>query len=400
MVRKVCVFGVVGVLLAGGAFGQTQRVIITFRGRPDPGLVRGAGGAVNKTYHLIPACAATLPAPAVRALARNPRVLRVEPDLPVYAIGAKAAGKPDKPDKPGGGKPKPPPEQPPQVLPWGVNRIDAEYAWPIAGAGVKVAVLDTGIDQDHSDLQSNIKGGINFVERRVKGRWTVEPTRWDDDNGHGSHCAGIIGALANETGAVGVAPQASLYGVKVLDKSGSGRWSYVIAGLEWCVDNGMQVASMSLSGGYLQSVEAACANAYSSGVVLVAAAGNTGDDAQHCPAALPTVIAVSATDDLDNLAYFSTYGNQIELAAPGAVIFSTYKDGGYEELSGTSMACPHVAGAVALVLGVSPGLSPDEVRSLLRATSDDLGAADWDPFYGFGLVDAEEAATGAELGDD
>jgi subtilisin len=286
------------------------------------------------------------------------------------------------------------------VIPWGVDRIDADLVWgTTTGSPIKVAVIDTGIDKDHPDLQANIKGGINFVFQKG----TIDPTMWDDDNGHGTHVAGTIAAIDNEEGVIGVGPEIWLYAVKVLDRTGKGYLSDVVAGINWAINNDMDVISMSLGTSYdYQELRDACDAAYNAGIVIVAAAGNAGDgDAStneySYPAAYDSVIAVGATDSNDNIAWWSNSGPYIELAAPGVSIYSTYKKGDYETMSGTSMACPHVSGVIALMLTTSPGIydldgdgwDPTEIRSKLHDTAEDLGPTGKDNWYGYGLVDAE-----------
>ena len=362
----------VTVVLAGSAADKDTKtkepVIIGFTGMPsqaDKAMVRGHGGDIKYSYTLINAIAAKLPEPAIENIQKNPRVEYVEEDGIVHAVG--------------------------EVTPWGVDRIDADLVWSNnKGNGVKIAIIDTGIDKDHPDLQANIKGGVNFVS---KPSWRpADPEKWDDDNGHGTHCAGIVAAVDNDIGVIGVAPEAYLYGVKVLDRTGSGYESDVIAGIQWSRDNGMQVISMSLGGGYSESMETACSEADGAGIVVVAAAGNSGpgDDTVNYPAKYESVIAVSATNDGDSLADFSSRGPEVELAAPGVSIDSTYMGGGYTTMDGTSMACPHVAGTAALVI-VSGITGSGAVRARLQNTADDLGATGKDNLYGDGLVDADEA---------
>jgi len=220
-----------------------------------------------------------------------------------------------------------------------------------------------------------------------------------DDNGHGTHCAGIVAAEDNGVGVVGVAPKANLYGVKVLNSEGRGYESDVIAGIDWSVRNGMQVISMSLGSDFGSiSLEKACDNAYSSGVLLVAAAGNDGTppgkgDNVDYPGAYSSVIAVAATGSNDERARWSSTGPDVELAAPGVNIYSTIPGEKYGTKSGTSMACPHVAGAAALVMVTHPTWTNVEVRDRLQETADDLGATGFDTKYGYGLVDADEDAS-------
>lgn len=358
------------VVFVGQSSAQEMgRYIVTIEGPPglaEKAVIR-AGGVVNHVYNIIPAIAIQIPEQALEGLKRNPNVVRIESDAMVYAI-TYATELEDS---------------------WGVEHIGAGtvHDGSNKGEGVNVAVLDTGIDKDHPDLESNIAGGINFVR---KGR-SVDTSAWDDDNGHGTHCAGIIAALKNEEGVVGVAPEASLYGVKVLGKNGSGWVSDIIAGLNWCVSvssDKMDIVNMSLGGDVdVQAFCDACEEAEDAGVVLVAAAGNSGGAVIY-PAAYDSVIAVAATDSDDTRPSWSCYGDEIELAAPGVGIYSTYKDGGYATYSGTSMSSPHVAGTAALA--IAAGVT--DVRGTLVATAEDLGVEGLDPYYGHGLVDAAAAA--------
>lgn len=274
-------------------------------------------------------------------------------------------------------------------IPWGINRIDAERAWDTTqGKGIKVAVADTGIDYKHPDLKRNYRGGASFVPGES------DPI---DHNKHGTHVAGTIAATRNCMGVVGVAPSAYLYSVKVLNSKGSGRFSYLIAGLQWCLKYKMDVVNMSLGAANAPTaVKLMCDIAYKKGLLLVAAAGNTGGAVGY-PAKYPSVVAVSATDSSNNLASFSCRGPEIELAAPGVNIYSTLPGGKYGTLSGTSMASPHVTGTAALALSshrYSHGISNPAViiRKLLTKTADNLGPYGRDPYFGYGLVDAEQAA--------
>jgi hypothetical protein len=222
-----------------------------------------------------------------------------------------------------------------------------------------------------------------------------------DDNGHGTHVSGTIAAADNGVGVVGVAPDVQLYGLKILDAAGQGDWSHAIAALEWAVDNGIQIVNHSY--GASQSpgtlVAQAFANSAASGVLHVAAAGNTGDclakrNTIGYPARYPEVIAVGATDWSDGRPCFSSSGSQLELAAPGEWIASTYPGNDYAYGSGTSMASPHVAGAAALVMSAGV-VDPVQVRNILTSTADDLGEAGRDNLFGFGLVNVIAALEAA-----
>ena len=353
-------------------------VIVGFKDKPDADLIQAHGGRIKCVYNIISAIACELPEPAIEALRKNPKVAYVEGDGVVEAIG--------------------------EVLPWGVDRIDAEVVHPYnKGTAVKVAIIDTGIDYIHPDLNDNYKGGYDFVNN------DADPK---DDHGHGTHCAGIVAAEDNDIGVIGVAPGAYLYAVKVLNNQGSGYLSNVINGIEWSVTNGMQVVSMSLgTSTYSQSLKDACDNAYTAGLILVAAAGNSGDgkpatNEYSYPAAYASVIAVGATDKFDTAPSWSNSGPYLELAAPGVSIYSTLPTYtvtltrtyglNYGTLSGTSMSCPHVAGTVALVIASDQTLTNVGVRTRLQTTADDLGPVGWDTVYGYGLVDADEAAPGVD----
>ncbi len=311
-------------------------------------------------------------------LTNDPKVKRVDPDVVVTITQKGGQGS----------------AQATQPLPWNIDRIDAEKVWPIGNTAmsVKVAVLDTGISLSHPDLSNNVKGSVNTINGRRSA---------NDDNGHGSHVAGIIGALNNSVGVVGAAPQVSLYAVKVLDANGSGYLSDIIEGLDWSIANRMQVVNMSLgTTADVQSFRDAVVRAYQAGIVLVGAAGNNGGSVNY-PARYPEVIAVAATDTYDTVPSWSSRGSEVALAAPGVSVYSTYKGKNYATLSGTSMAAPHVAAAAALLLKVpsacdtdlSGTCSPAEVLARLTATAEDKGVLGVDTLYGYGIVNAYAAIT-------
>ncbi|MBI2626123.1 MAG: S8 family peptidase [Candidatus Nealsonbacteria bacterium] len=374
------------------AAGNPQRVIITFEHAVNEearAALSNLGGRVIKDLELVNGLAVLLPSEAAVKQARVlAGVKKVEEDAMVFAVA--------KPPWAGGGDSG----QPAEVLEWGVDRIDADLAWASSrGFGVNVAIIDTGIDKDHADLVGNLKGGVNFVSKSPAK--PADPNKWDDDNGHGTHVAGIVAAVDNEIGVIGTAPEAYLWAVKVLDRNGSGYISDVIDGINWAVNNGMRVVNMSLgTASDIQALHDAVDAAYNAGLVLVAAAGNSGDgngttNEVIYPAKYSSVIAVAATASDDSTPYWSSEGEEVELAAPGVDIRSTWNDGLYNTISGTSMATPHVAGTVALMLKDSV-LSPAEVRAALQAAADDLGAPGRDNFYGYGLVDTEESVTGVQ----
>ena len=292
-----------------------------------------------------------------------------------------------------------------EALEYGVNQINAEAIWGGApnattlvagqgGAGVKVAVIDTGIDCGHQDLAGGCVYGVNYVNG------SQQPF---DDHGHGTHVGGIIAARQNGIGVIGVAPEATVYAVKVLDSAGSGSWSSVAMGIDWAVKNGMHVINMSLGAtNGSQAVADAVERAEAAGVLVVASAGNNGCcNSVGYPAAYDGVLAVAAVDSLEMRASFSSTGPQVDIAAPGVGIRSSVPTGscslcdpsGYLWLDGTSMAAPHVAGVGALLR--SRGWSATEAASLMTTTAVDLGAPGFDPEYGYGRVDALAATGGA-----
>lgn len=343
------------------------RVFIEFEEQANANIINNAGGRVLHSYEILPnVLAVEIPEAALNGILNNPNVVGFEYDVEVYAL------------------PRPSPQQPAQVLPWGIDRIDAELV-EATGEGIRVCIVDTGIDRDHPDLAANIVSGRNFV---VSGR-RLDSTKWEDDNGHGTHVAGTLAALDNNIGVVGVAPRASLLVAKVLNRQGSGYLSDVIAGINYCVNSNADIISMSLgTSSNVLSFENAVNAAYNSGVLLIAAAGNSGGSVIY-PAAYDSVIAVSATDSNDDIAYFSSRGPEIELAAPGVNILSTWISDSYNTISGTSMATPHVSGVAALAMQTNPLLTNEEIRTLLQNTADDLGDEGRDNLFGYGIVDAE-----------
>lgn len=356
-------------------------------------LVKAHGLGHLGTYkHALKGFAATIPDGKLNAVKKDHRVAFVSEDHEVSALGL-AYGKPGSSGT----------TQPPQSLPKGVDRVNAENKTN-KGAGVNVAVIDTGIDTAHPDLAANIAGGKNCSTGKS----------YKDGNGHGTHVAGTIAALENSIGVVGVAPEAKLWAVRVLDNSGNGSWSSVICGLDFVTSkspaNGgpITVANMSLGGGGVSdnncgntnndALHKAVCRARDAGVTVVVAAGNSGANSSNfVPAAYDdAVITVSALADSDGkegglggatsygaddtFASFSNYGSPVDIAAPGVSILSTWRGGLYNTISGTSMASPHVAGAAALYLAANPGAAWTQVRDALAALGEVLGAGHTDPF--------------------
>ncbi len=272
---------------------------------------------------------------------------------------------------------------------YGPQSIRAPQAWDVqtGSENVIVAVVDTGVDYTHEDLYGRVIRGYDYVNN------DTDPM---DDQGHGTHCAGIIGAtLNNRVGIAGVS-QVNIMAVKALDSQGSGYYSWISSGIRYAVDNGAKVISMSLGGpSDSQVMRDACDYAWNNGVLVVAAAGNDYGGAVSYPAKYGSVMAVSAIDSSDKLASYSNVGPEIEVCAPGSSILSTYPGNQYKSMSGTSMACPHVAGVAGLVFSENPYLSNVDVRNILCDTAIDLGSYGQDTAFGYGKVNAEGAVLAA-----
>jgi len=254
-----------------------------------------------------------------------------------------------------------------------------------------VGILDTGIESSHCSL--SVEGGRNFTDDGT-------PGDYEDRHGHGTHVAGVAGASDNDLGVVGVAPSANLYAVKVLGDDGSGRYSELIAGIDWCMSNDVELISMSLGGEAASStMDRAIEAAHSAGHLLLCAAGNEGNggngscnaETMTYPATHEDVIAVTAMDENDTLASYSSVGSNIDLLAPGTGITSSTVDNEYAEASGTSVACPFVTGVAALVWETREEEGPgptEQVRRILTDTAEPvLGTCE----EGHGLVDARTA---------
>ncbi|PTL37487.1 S8 family peptidase [Alkalicoccus saliphilus] len=344
---------------AGAEGAEKKEYLIGFHTSPDEETVNFAGGEVIREYDYMDVLHVTLPEPAVNGLENNPNIAFIEENIEVQTA---------------------------QTVPWGIDRLEAPsiHSSGLTGSGVSVAVLDTGIEASHSDL--NVQGGESFV--------SGEPDPYSDSNGHGTHVAGTVGALDNSHGVLGVAPAADLYAVKVLGAEGGGTLDGIIAGIEWSIASDMDVINMSLgTPTHSQAMETASNNAADAGILVIAAAGNDGtnwfgSNTINYPARYDSVMAVGALDSNDNRASFSSVGNELEVMAPGADINSTYPGNSYASLNGTSMAAPHAAGAAALMMDNNPSLSSEDVRSTLNETADDLGSTF---YYGNGVINLPEA---------
>jgi thermitase len=291
---------------------------------------------------------------------------------------------------------------------WGPQKIQADLAWDttIGDSSILVAVIDTGIDYSHPDLAGNyVTVGYNWVNG------TSDPL---DDNGHGTHCAGIIAAVLNN--AIGIAglAQVKIMAEKGLDASGSGYEDDLANAIIHAVNQGAKILSNSWGASFdSMLIHEAVQYAYNNGVLVIAAAGNNGNEIKFYPAAYDEVVAVTATDSSDAPASFTSYGDWVEVAAPGVNIYSTLptyhvtlndppysRSRNYDYLSGTSMACPHAAGVAALIWSRFPNATRDWVRARLRYTAEDKGDPGFDIYYGYGRINAKNAVEQALTNDD
>jgi subtilisin len=256
-----------------------------------------------------------------------------------------------------------------QGIPWGVKQIRAPMAWRLTtGYRIKVGVIDTGVDFSHPDLRHSISRGINLLARSMLPH---------DDNGHGTHIAGTIAAANQLHGMVGVAPRAVIHPVKAFDHNGSAYVSDIILGIEWCIRNRMDIINMSFGmKTRSRALLAAVQNAWRAGIIIVASSGNDAKrKAIDYPARFPQTVSVGATTRMRRIAPFSNRGSLVDIYAPGDKIISAWLRGKYNEMSGTSMSTSHVTGAIALLLAYRPGLSPAEIKEILRNSMNPLRGA-------------------------
>lgn len=348
-----------------------RKVIIGYRAAPDSKLAAELGAKgfrITHRYQNIPAIAAEVPPDQLEALLHDTSVAYVEDDILKYARV--------------------------QQLDWGVDYIDAERVWgsgenarhvtkPLgSGQSVEVAIVDTGCDLDHPDVQANIIGNYNASD--------AGPA--EDDDGHGTHVAGIVGAVDNILGMIGVAPGADLYIIRA-GPGGVFPQSDINDALDHVVSRGSAVCNMSFGGDSATSEEQLCDQAYANGTLLLGAAGNPGDE-PLAPAIYDSVIAVTATGESGLKLPGYPDADEMELAAPGINIKAAALSGGYGLAEGSSFAAPHVAGVAAILLGAYDRTNV-QVRQILRDTARDAGPAGWDRAYGYGIVDAQAAFAAA-----
>jgi subtilisin family serine protease len=281
-----------------------------------------------------------------------------------------------------------------------ITKEPQDFAWPIVmigadvvieknftGAGVKVAVIDTGIDYRHPALSHAYRGGYDFVNN------DTDPY---DDNGHGTFVSGLIAGVINGTkGTLGAAPDVEIYAIKVMGADGRGQLANIVRGVRWAIENHVDIIcmSMSLFRDYPELREA-LDEAYSNGILIVSAAGNTGGRVTY-PARYDSVIAVGSVDAEAKLSKTSSTGPEVEVVAPGVNVLSAVPGGGFAVKNGTSYAAGYVAGALALLISSHPELDSQGIRALLRKGTIDLGLPGKDDQYGYGLVNVEGAILSA-----
>lgn len=320
--------------------------------------VQEAGGQTEEAFEEVGVSSAKISQETAEELLANPNIAHIEEDITI-TISA-------------------------QMEDWGIQSSKIPTAWNsgFTGRGVKIAVVDTGISP-HEDLR--ISGGYSAVDYTKS---------FSDDKGHGTHVAGIIGARHNGFGMRGVAYDAELYAVKSFNAKGQADLSDMIEGIDWAVANGMDIINLSAgSEDDSFALKSSVDKAYAAGILVVAAAGNDGNDlgtgdTVDFPARYPSVIGVSAVDRNSARALFSSTGSTVEIAAPGVNIASTYLNNQYVYMSGTSMAAPYVAGNLALMKQAYPQLTNEQLRKVLVSQVRDVGPAGRDPYFGFGLLQA------------
>lgn len=321
-------------------------------------LIERVGGKFRRSIDKQRIVSARLSKKAYNALRQDSRVERVSADPRRYILA--------------------------QSTPFGISMVQADQLIQSNKTNRKVCIIDTGYDLGHEDLPTDVTGQANNAQ---VGSWN------NDGHGHGTHVAGTIAGLDNSTGVVGVHPDMDLHIVKIFNDSGN--WtsaSDLIAGIQQCEDAGANIVSMSLGGSSSSASEANAMQGFTDrGMMLIAAAGNDGNSSLSYPASYDAVMSVAAVDSSSNVASFSQYNSQVEIAAPGVAVNSTLPGNTYAAWNGTSMATPHVSGVAALVWSFHTACTNENIRKAINDTAQDRGAAGRDNFYGHGIVKALDA---------
>ncbi len=305
------------------------------------------------------------------------------------------------------------PNDPNYYAQWAHPKINSPAAWDVStgSTSIVIAVIDTGIDLNHPDLASKLVQGHDY--------WDYDTTP-NDENGHGTHVAGIAAALTNNSvGVAGMSWGAKIMPVRALNAEGSGFNYDIISAIEFAKNNGADIINMSLGGPtYSQAMQDMVTAAHAAGAMVIAAMGNESTNAPAYPAAYSNVMAVSATDQGDGLSYYSNYGSHVDIAAPGGEMSNYHDTGGilstmptynvylttsyyyyknYDYMQGTSQASPYVAGLAALVWSLAPGFTNDQVQAVIQNTAVDLGTGGWDTSFGWGRINASAALAAVSL---
>ncbi|MFE1242949.1 S8 family serine peptidase [Fictibacillus sp. NPDC058756] len=343
-----------------------QSYIVGFHSQPDENLIQQFGGTINARLQSIHALSVSMTDASAHELALYPSIKFIEQDKQVAM------------------------EE--QIVDSNIYKLN--YPKPeelgqesyYTGNGIKVGILDTGIDTGHEDLK--VSGGISFVPDTIS---------YNDDNGHGTHVAGIIAAQDNQVGFKGMAPNVQLYSIKVLDDDGLGQYSQIIDGIEWATQQGLDMVNLSLAGKESSyALKLAVDEAYKKGLYIIAASGNhtnntfSEDQSVYYPAKYESVIAVGAVDNYNKHPKFSGSGPELEIVAPGVDIYSSFMNNTYETHTGTSMATPYVTAIYALYKEAYPNKTTAELRTMIQNRAKDLGAVGRDVNFGFGLIQAPE----------
>lgn len=328
-----------------------EKVTILFHDHVDESLI--PKNRITYQFEAIPAISANLTSDEISLLQSNPSIKMVSIEKPVTITATQTAD-------------------------WGheVIGVSLMQSASLSGKNIKIGILDTGIDRAHPDL--HVSAGRNFIDNN---------SNYQDDNGHGTHVAGIIASLNNDIGTLGIAPNSSIYALKFLDTNGEGSTTDLAAAIDWAIQQDLDILNMSFGlSGSDPIITNLLDKAYKNDMLIVGAAGNEGVNSVAFPAKNANVIAVSAINKQKRLASFSNTGPQIEVTAPGVGVKSTYLNNQYTYMDGTSMATPYVTGYLALLKEKYSDKTNAELRALLRKNTEDLGATDRDSYYGYGLI--------------
>ncbi|WP_171418251.1 S8 family peptidase [Paenibacillus alvei] len=385
--RKFCFLLLICLLAASFTFAgeyilaqeAKTRYLISFQTSIDYNLIHTLEGKIVREYQEMPVVLVEISESKASKLNDYSQIQFYEPDLKIKGTPEIEALS-ESGINPEGTVPL---SQSTQEIPWGIEKVNALKVQEkgFTGQSIKIGIIDSGIDYKHDDLL--VFGGISFVDGNPD---------YLDDHGHGTSVAGIIGARNNDIGILGIAPESELYAIKVLDSNANGNISDVVSGIEWSIQNKMNIVNLSLETTTDSKIlKKAVKEAYKKGLLLVSAAGNYGfneGDTIAYPAAYKEVIAVGAINSRNERTFYSASGKDLELMAPGASIFTTSLNNQFAMNLGTSMASSHVAGVAALIWQANPQLENKDIRKILDRTATEMGEK---RLYGHGLVDAWKA---------